>query len=314
MAPLVGGEWAEVKTRVVGVVAERAGEARLTEASYFCRLADQATVARLALGETHRRGTETAGTVVGVTDGAEWCQGVLDLHRPDAVRVLDFPHAVGHLAEAAQAVFGAATAARGAWLAEQAQALKRDGADGVLAALRALPVAAAPDPAAAAAAPEGCLGSLERRLAQVDYPAFTAAGYPIGSGAVESANKLVVEARLKGAGMHWARRHVDPLLALRGALCSGRWDADWPATAAEMRAAAARRVAARRVARRTAAAPPAAPPPTPPAADRSRTGRAIPPTRAVGPPTTVNGKPTAAHPWKRTYHPPRSAPSPIPEI
>ena len=28
---------------------------------------------------------------------------------------------------------------------------------------------------------------------------------PIGSGTVESANTLVVEARLKGAGMHWAR-------------------------------------------------------------------------------------------------------------
>ena len=32
-------------------------------------------------------------------------------------------------------------------------------------------------------------------------PTYQAAGWPIGSGSVESANKLVVEARLKGAGM-----------------------------------------------------------------------------------------------------------------
>jgi len=40
---------------------------------------------------------------------------------------------------------------------------------------------------------------------------------------VESANKLVVEARLKGAGMHWERRHVNPLLALRNGVCNQRW-------------------------------------------------------------------------------------------
>src|SRR5215203_5169119 len=34
MAPLVGGEWAEVKTLVVGVVADRAGEPGLTAPSY----------------------------------------------------------------------------------------------------------------------------------------------------------------------------------------------------------------------------------------------------------------------------------------
>jgi hypothetical protein len=33
------------------------------------------------------------------------------------------------------------------------------------------------------------------------YAAFGEQGYPIGSGSVESANKLVVESRMKGAGM-----------------------------------------------------------------------------------------------------------------
>ena len=35
----------------------------------------------------------------------------------------------------------------------------------------------------------------------------------IGSGATESANKVVVEARLKGPGMHWASFHLNPMLA-----------------------------------------------------------------------------------------------------
>ena len=49
-----------------------------------------------------------------------------------------------------------------------------------------------------------------------------------GGGAVESANKLVVEARLKAPGMNWAGEHVDPMAALRTVVCSGRWGEVWP--------------------------------------------------------------------------------------
>jgi hypothetical protein len=80
-----------------------------------------------------------------------------------------------------------------------------------------------------------------KRLAQVDYAAFQAAGYPIGSGSTESANKIVVEARLKGSGMHWARAHVDPLVALRTVACTNRWSEAWPRISARLRADADQR-------------------------------------------------------------------------
>ena len=62
----------------------------------------------------------------------------------------------------------------------------------------------------------------------MQYPQFQDAGWPIGDGAVESANKLVVEARLKGSGMHWAPDHVNPMVALRNIACNDRWDEAWP--------------------------------------------------------------------------------------
>jgi hypothetical protein len=67
-------------------------------------------------------------------------------------------------------------------------------------------------------------------MAQMAYPHYQAAGWPIGSGMVESANKLVVEARGypqgEGSGMHWARGHVNSMLALRNLICSRRWQTD----------------------------------------------------------------------------------------
>ena len=75
---------------------------------------------------------------------------------------------------------------------------------------------------------KGSLEYLEKRREQIRYAEFQAMGYPIGSGAVESANKLVVEARLKGSGMHWARDDVNPMVALRNIVCSDRWEEAWP--------------------------------------------------------------------------------------
>jgi hypothetical protein len=72
------------------------------------------------------------------------------------------------------------------------------------------------------------LSYLEKRRGMLDYAWYQARGYPIGSGSVESANKLVVERRLKGTGMHWARAHINPMVALRTIACSNRWSEAWP--------------------------------------------------------------------------------------
>jgi hypothetical protein len=304
MVPLVGGEWAEVKTLALGVVGERTtreGERvpETTELSYFSRLADSETFARLAFVETHRRGVETAGVVVGPVDGSEWCQGFLDYHRPDAVRVLDFPHAMEHLAAAARACLADA-AACGAWLAERAADLKEREPVLALDALRALPADTAADPAAAAAARDATLAYLEKRAEQIRYAEFLAAGYPIGSGAVESAHKTVVEARMKGGGMRWERANVDPMLALRNIAANDRWDEAWPEIVAELRRRAQARAdelrAQRRLARAAAAPPPQTPPADPAPPQPAPTAPAPPPR----PKLVVDGRPTKDHPWKRT--------------
>ncbi|HEX2187062.1 MAG TPA: ISKra4 family transposase, partial [Chloroflexota bacterium] len=226
MVPLVGGQWAEVKTLAIGEIGAPVWDARTGEAvvptthlSYFSRLADAETFTRLALVETHRRGTATAGEVAAVADGAEWEQRCIDYHRTDAVRILDFPHGAQAVAAVAPVAGGADPAAQAEWLTEQCHELKHGAPQVVLDRLRAVDAALAPpageEPSPAAATVRTSLSYLEKRQEQIRYAEFRAAGYPIASGAVESANKLVVEARLKGAGMHWAPHHVNPMVALR---------------------------------------------------------------------------------------------------
>ncbi len=285
MAPIVGGSWAEVKTLAVGTVTTGTdGLPTTTALSYFSRLADAETFGRLATGELHRRGTSTAGTVVAITDGASWCQGFLDLHRHDAVRILDFPHALEHLGEVAAAVFGPGTAAASDWLGVQASALRHGREADVLSDLAVRAHAAGLDDETRQLLTRTHTYLMTRRE-HIRYQDFVAAGYPIGSGCVESANKLVVEARLKGAGMHWARPHVNPMLALRTLIANDRWAAGWPAIWDQLRQ------------------PPRTPIPLPPIAPPVRAVSALPlpgPPPPPRPKTIVNGKPTADHPWRRS--------------
>jgi hypothetical protein len=56
-----------------------------------------------------------------------------------------------------------------------------------------------------------------RNAARMDYPQFVARQFPIGSGAVESAFKGLVEARLKQAGMRWRVPGSHAIASLRAA-------------------------------------------------------------------------------------------------
>jgi hypothetical protein len=258
MVPLVGGEWAEVKTLAIGVVDRRLRDGKLEaytrELSYFSRMTDHLSFARSAFVETHRRGTALAGVVAGIVDGADWEQTFLDLHRADAVRILDWGHASGYVAAAARAVFGQGTEASAAWLSVQLHELKHGDPEVVLAKLRGLrdDLALQEGRAEALEVVTTGLEYLEKRREMIRYAEFASAGLPIGSGIVESANKLVVEARLKGSGMHWARGNVDPMVALRNVACSDRWEEAWPQIARRLRRAPRQRSAERREARKAA--------------------------------------------------------------
>jgi hypothetical protein len=293
--PLVQGAWTDVKLAAFAELVPGPPDAAgrpTTEAvalSYAARWEPAEQFGATITLEAQRRGLDEAQAVVSPNDGAEWIQGNLDLVAPRAVRILDFPHAVEHLGTIAGLVYCEGSADARAWVAAQRRALYDTGPATLLAAL---PACLARGPCAGAPPGPDGLTPAERlareaayftkRVAQLDYPAFRARGYPTGSGIVESGHKVVVGARFKGAGQHWATAHLNPLLVLRCAACNERWGEAWPALWAEQcrHAGVARRLAQqeRRAARTEA-------PPSPPVP---------PPAKLV-----VDGRPTAGHPWRR---------------
>jgi hypothetical protein len=235
MVPLLHGVWGEVRTLVIGEVqpaVEKKGEkvVHTRNLSYFSRKVSAQEFQRLALVEMHRRGVENAKEVAAIMDGADWEQGFIDYHCPRATRILDFPHAAEHVNGIGEFLHGEHTPENQAWLKERLHRLKHKGPEKLLLEIQSLQQQYPQSQAISSN-----LAYLEKRKQQMQYPLFQAQGWPIGSGIVESGNKLVVEARLKGSGMHWAEECVNPMLALRNIICSDRWKEEWPKIEARLR-------------------------------------------------------------------------------
>jgi len=174
--PVLHGEWVEVKTLVVGEVEAPTLDAGTTVVathhhSYFSRVAEAELFQRLTFGELYRRHIETAAQVASVSDGAEWIQGFIDFHAPNARRILDFPHAAQRVCQIGEAILGTEHASLRAWQTRQLHDLKHHGAAGVLESLRSL---AAAQPTEGVVAEN--LAYLEKRQAQMQYPIFQTEG------------------------------------------------------------------------------------------------------------------------------------------
>jgi hypothetical protein len=153
----------------------------------------------------------------------------------ELVEIIDLYHAYEYLWAVGNAVFGAETPAAAAWVEPLKTRLSAEGPAPVQAAVATLAQTlgvpeteeADGEESAAVTAVRRARAYLATNAARLDYPAFVARQFPLGSGAVESAGKNVIQARTKGAGMHWSGAGAQAVVSLRTLHRSGRWEAFW---------------------------------------------------------------------------------------
>lgn len=199
---------------------EKTGETQvhLTQHSYRAGLWDATTFASHVWAESERRGLAQAQQLVSVNDGAPWIWAIVFLCFARCIEILDWYHATQRLWTIAMAYFGNDLTATNAWVETQKQCLAQSQLRQLFHNVRCLYPHGHP-------CPEAVLSAVRYLFAQrtrMDYHTFRQAGYPIGSGVIESACKLVVQARLKQAGMQWSRTGAQAMLALRSVLLSDR--------------------------------------------------------------------------------------------
>lgn len=225
------GARADGRMAAVGMVwnAGVAGQAR-----YVCDLTGgQAGLGVPLRNQAAQVGLERAERWVAISDGGAGLEELLrgSFPRVQAV-ILDFYHAAEHLSEWAKVMHPNDPTEAERVASEWCHRLKHEGGAAVLAGLRAVDVGR--KAAAAREAHRELLVYVENQVHRMDYPAYRARGWLIGSGPVEAACKLVVGQRLKGSGMRWGEEGADAVCHLRALFRSekGQWDAYWASLAA----------------------------------------------------------------------------------
>ena len=106
------------------------------------------------------------------------------------------------------------------WLEEQKQRLKADGVEQVVEDLKKI-VANTPE---ADKALKNVIRYYESNMDRMKYGTFLEKGYLIGSGAIESAHRNVIQQRLKLSGQRWSIQGAQRIANLRAYKKSKRWD------------------------------------------------------------------------------------------
>jgi len=186
-----------------------------------------------ALGQPLRRqgaqvGMDAAQRWVAISDGGSGLEEFLTSNFPrvEAV-ILDFYHAAEYLGAIGRAWHPGDDASSKAWSQPWCHELKHSGGEVVLSKLRALASSGVP-PSVVGPVNEA-IGYFENQKHRMDYPAYQAKGWQIGSGPVESACKSVIGARMKQAGMRWGTDGADQVGHIRALFRGeiGQWDAYW---------------------------------------------------------------------------------------
>jgi len=162
-----------------------------------------------------------------IGDGAHWIweesAAYLRVAGKTWVEILDFYHASQHIWAVAKAVWPQDGGAQHAWVDDVLHRLRHEGGGILEAVWKALP------PLSAAAqeqvvAEQAYFAYHHTRL---DYPRYRAQGFPIGSGIIESACKVVLKQRESGSGMRWTESGAQSIATLRAIHRSGRWQEFW---------------------------------------------------------------------------------------
>lgn len=186
---------------------------------------DPETLARATYLEAVKRGAELAEEIIILGDGASWIWNRITpmFRKQQVTEVVDFYHASEYIWDVGKAKWGQGTQEANAWGEKQCHALKHDGPEGVLHALRTLHAAedVPQEPVTKA------ITYFENQAQRMDYPSYIQRRLQIGSGSAESGVKQVVGVRLNQAGMRWNPEHAEAVAHVRAAILSNRWDTFW---------------------------------------------------------------------------------------
>lgn len=155
--------------------------------------------------------------LIWLSDGAPWMEKWISQDYPNATMILDFWHPTDRLAKFAGAVI-TDKAEKNKWVEQSKSWLQESELDKVIAEIKRITKSGMEEQT------EILLNYLENNSWRMDYKKYLSRGLFIGSGAIESTNKTLVQARMKKSGQRWSDKGAQNILNLRVLNMSNKWD------------------------------------------------------------------------------------------
>ena len=196
---------------------------RLGKREYVSTTEGVATFRERLLCIMMKNGLEDASNVVFISDGATWIGKTRNDYIPNAVRILDLYHLKENVMKFGQYIYDNKPELYHPWWQEVCQQLEDGKWEEVLARPEIAVYKEDKD------TPNGIVNLhhyIDNNKDAINYPAYRNKGFFVGSGAIESGNKNVLQKRLKLIGMRWYMRTAESLLALRSKLKSDKWESE----------------------------------------------------------------------------------------
>jgi hypothetical protein len=223
MLPIRGEEpWKEAK---VGVVYRHDAKERAPmpgSARYVSVIGGQGEFAPVLEEALEVENIDECGAVVWLGDGAVCNWRLADQLAPDATQILDWHHAIEHAMDCGKVLLGEESPWLPIWQKRCEQLLGKS-PDAVIAQVTACKseLDRRRDKVQATEAIDDLVRYYTNNAERMEYEYYRACGYPIGTGAVESAHRHVLQTRMKRAGQRWALRCARRMARLRAAYRTG---------------------------------------------------------------------------------------------
>lgn len=155
--------------------------------------------------------------VVVVGDGAQWIWNMCDELFPDAVQVLDFYHFSENAHNYAKALYPENEVARKGWVNKLIDYVTSGKVEEAIEFVEENNISKLPDGIV------NLNNYIKTNKQRINYKHLKDNGYYIGSGAIESGNKTVIQQRMKQSGMRWSINGGQYIASLRAKYKSNLW-------------------------------------------------------------------------------------------
>jgi hypothetical protein len=198
----------------------------LSQHSYQVGLFDVGMLGQRQYAEAVRRGIADIAKLSSVNDAAVYIGKITELNFPQAVQIVDWTHAAEHIWAVGRAVYGESSDLSRVWVERQLDGLWNGRVADVVVVLEGMDLANERYPDEVRQAP----GYFRNNQNRMRYDEYRAAGFPIGSGTVESSANNVVHDRMKRPGRGWSRDNAHFMLSALAELHSDRFVTTWRST------------------------------------------------------------------------------------